>query len=93
MQFADNSGISVKYMLISLRINIQYASNDRSYLAYKYNTLATGQRDVVVVRIALTAAMVVPSTMFKVYDPPTRKLGYQNYAAFMPCRNYRHALT
>ncbi len=33
-------------------------------------TLATGQRDVVVVRIALTAAMVVPSTMFKVYDPP-----------------------
>ncbi len=32
--------------------------------------LMTRQRDVVVVRTALTAAMVVPSTMFKVYDPP-----------------------
>ncbi len=70
MQFADNSGISVKYMLISLLIKKQYVSNDRSYLAYKYTTLATRQRDVVVVRTALTAAMVVPSTMFKVYDPP-----------------------
>ncbi len=35
-----------------------------------YTNLATRQRDVVVVRTALTAAMVVPSTMFKVYDPP-----------------------
>ncbi len=69
MQFADNSGISVKYILISLLIK-QYASIDRSYLAYKYTTLVTRQRDVVVVRTALTAAMVVPSTMFKVYDPP-----------------------
>ncbi len=60
MQFADNSGISVKYMLISL---LHYASNDHSYLAYKYTTLATRQMDVVV-RTALTAAMVVPSTMF-----------------------------
>ncbi len=49
--------------------NIQYASNDRSYLAYKYTTLASGQRDLVV-RTALTAAIVVPSTMFIVYDPP-----------------------
>ncbi len=49
--------------------NIQHASNDHSYLAYKYTTLATRQRDVVV-RTALTAAMVVPSTMFKVYDLP-----------------------
>ncbi len=32
--------------------------------------LMTRQRDVVVVRTALTAAMVVPYTMFKVYDPP-----------------------
>ncbi len=46
--------------------NIQYASNDRSYLAYKYTTLAKRQGDEVVERIALTAAMVVPSTMFKV---------------------------
>ncbi len=50
--------------------NIQYALNARSYLAYKPTTLATRQRDVVVVRTALTAAMVVPSTMFKMYDPP-----------------------
>ncbi len=56
-------------MLISLLIK-QYASNDRSYLAYKYTTLVTRQRDVVVVRTALTAAMVVLSTVFKVYDPP-----------------------
>ncbi len=70
MQFADNSGMSVKYILISLLIKKQYASNDRSYLAYKYTTLATRQRDVVVVRTALTAAMVVPSTMFNVYDRP-----------------------
>ncbi len=33
---------------------IQYASNDSSYLTYKYTTLATRQRDVVVVRTALT---------------------------------------
>ncbi len=46
---------------------MQYA---HSYLAYKYTTLATRHRVVVVVRTALTAAMVVPSTMFKVYDPP-----------------------
>ncbi len=45
---------------------MQYASNDHSYLNYKYTTLATRQRDVVVVR----TAMVVPSTMFKDYDPP-----------------------
>ncbi len=44
--------------------------NNRSHLAYKYTTLATRQRDVVVVRTALTTAMVVPATMFKVYDPP-----------------------
>ncbi len=44
--------------------------NDHSYLAHKYTTLATRQRDVVVMRTALTAAMVVPSTMFKVYGPP-----------------------
>ncbi len=55
---------------------MQYA---HSYLAYKYTTLATRHRVVVVVRTALTAAMVVPSTMFKVYDRPTRKLWYQNY--------------
>ncbi len=48
--------------------NIQYASNDRSHLAYKCSTLATRQRDVVVVKTALAA--VVPSTKFKVYDPP-----------------------
>ncbi len=47
-----------------------YASNDHSYLAFKYTTLATRQRDVVVVRTALTVAIVVPSTMFKVYDTP-----------------------
>ncbi len=52
MQFADNSGMSVKYILITLLIKKQYASNDRSYLAYKYTTLATKQRDVVVVRTA-----------------------------------------
>ncbi len=61
MQFADNSGISVKYMLISLLIK-----HTICYLAYKYSTLATRQRDAVVVR----TVMVVPSTMFKVYDPP-----------------------
>ncbi len=66
---ADNSGISVKYMLISLLIK-QYALNDHSYISYKYTTLATRQGDVVVVRTALTAAMVVPSSMLKVYDPP-----------------------
>ncbi len=57
-------------MLISLLYKTYNASNDCSYLAYKYTTLATRQRDVVVVRTALTAATVVPSTMFKVYDPP-----------------------
>ncbi len=41
---ADNSGISVKYMLISLLIK-QYALNDHSYISYKYTTLATRQED------------------------------------------------
>ncbi len=80
MQFADNSGISVKYMLI-LRY-IWYALNDRSYLAYKYPTLATIQRDVVVVRTALTAAMVVLSTMFKVYGPPNTETGIKIISEF-----------
>ncbi len=77
-QFADNSGFSVKYMLLSPFIKIQCASSDRSYIAYKYPTLATRQSDVVVVRIALTAAMVVPSTMFKVYDPPNSETPSRN---------------
>ncbi len=52
---------------------------DRSYLAYKYTTLATGQRDVVVVRTALTAAMVVPSTMFKADDPTNSETRVSKY--------------
>ncbi len=64
-----------------------YTSNDVSYLAYKYTTLATRQRDVVVVRTSLTAAMVVPSTMFKVYDAPNSETGIKIISKF-PCSKY-----
>ncbi len=51
---------------------MQYASNDRSYIVYKYTTLLRRQSDVVVMRIALTTVKVVPPPCLKFMAHPTQ---------------------
>ncbi len=50
--------------------DLNFFMTDENFRGSVQCPLMTRQRDVVVVRTALTAAMVVPYTMFKVYDPP-----------------------
>ncbi len=65
MQFNDNFGQIHAYFTVYITYNMLRMIVH----VYKYSTLVTRQRDVVVVRTALTAAVVVSSTMIKVYDP------------------------
>ncbi len=70
MQFADKSGSLVKYMLISLLIKHTLCFECSFISAYKYTSLATRGDSCCCCENSMTAAMVVPSTMFKVPNPP-----------------------